>query len=69
MSHLIFALSVWLISQQHFSLTTNQPPATSQQYSSLGTNQHQPSVTNKPAPAISHSYDTLPNGFVSILYG
>jgi hypothetical protein len=32
--------------QQYFSLTTNQPPATSQQYSSLS--------QKKPAPAISH---------------
>jgi hypothetical protein len=31
-----------------FSLTTNQPLATSQQYSSLRTNQHQPSATSQP---------------------
>jgi hypothetical protein len=35
------------ISQQYFSLRTNQPPATSQQYFSLRTNQHQPSATGK----------------------
>jgi hypothetical protein len=40
-----YALFVWLISQQYFSLRTNQAPATSQQYFSLRTNQHQPSAT------------------------
>jgi hypothetical protein len=41
--NLTYALFVGLsaTSQQYFSLTTNQPPATSQ-YSSLRTNQHQP---------------------------
>jgi hypothetical protein len=40
----LFALFVWLISHQPtvFSLKTNQPLATSQQYFSLRTNQHQP---------------------------
>jgi hypothetical protein len=33
--------------QQDFSLTTNQPPATSQQYFSLTTNQHQLSATSQ----------------------
>jgi hypothetical protein len=33
---------------QYFSLRTNQPPTTSQRYSSLRTNQHQPSATNQP---------------------
>jgi hypothetical protein len=47
------ALFVWLISlsatsQQYFSLTTDQPPATNQQYSCLRTNQHQPSATSQP---------------------
>jgi hypothetical protein len=44
------ALFAWLISHQPavLSLTTNQPPATSQQYSSLRTNQHQPSATSQP---------------------
>jgi hypothetical protein len=42
-----YALFVWLISQQYFSLRTNQPPATSQQYFSLTTNQHQPSATSQ----------------------
>jgi hypothetical protein len=40
----------WLIGHQAavlFSLTTNQPPSTSQQYFSLGTNQHQPSATGQ----------------------
>jgi hypothetical protein len=35
-------------SQQYFSLRTNQPPATNQQYSSLTTKQHQPSATSQP---------------------
>jgi hypothetical protein len=35
-------------SQQYFSLTTNQPPATSHRYFSLRTNQHQPSATSQP---------------------
>jgi hypothetical protein len=34
--------------QQHFSLAVNQPPATSQQYSSLRTKQHQSSATSQP---------------------
>jgi hypothetical protein len=36
-------------SQQYFSLTTNQPPATSQQYSSLEqtSTSHQPSPTSQ----------------------
>jgi hypothetical protein len=37
-----------LFGQQYFSLRKNQPPATSQQYSSLRTNQHQPSATSQP---------------------
>jgi hypothetical protein len=40
-----FGLSA--ISQQYFSLRTNQPPAISQQYFSLKTNQHQPSATSQ----------------------
>jgi hypothetical protein len=39
------ALFAWLISQPYFSLTTNQPPATSQQYFYLRTNQ--PSATSQ----------------------
>jgi hypothetical protein len=42
---------VWLISHQSavfFFLGTNQPSATSQQYFSLRTNQHQPSATSQP---------------------
>jgi hypothetical protein len=35
------------ISQQYFSLRTNQTPAISQQYFSLRTNQHQPSATSQ----------------------
>jgi hypothetical protein len=35
-------------SQQYSSLRTNQPTATSQQYSSLKTNQHQSSATSQP---------------------
>jgi hypothetical protein len=44
------SLFVWLISHQPavLSLRTNQSPATSQQYSSLRTNQHQPSATSQP---------------------
>jgi hypothetical protein len=37
----------WLISQQYFSLRTNQLPATSQQHFSFRTNQHQPSATSQ----------------------
>jgi hypothetical protein len=33
--------------EQYFSLTTNQPLATSQQYFSLRTNQHQTSATSQ----------------------
>jgi hypothetical protein len=40
-----FGLSA--ISQQYFSLRTNQPPAISQQYFSLTANQHQPSATSQ----------------------
>jgi hypothetical protein len=39
------SLFAWLISHQ--PVTTNQPPATSQQYFSLRTNQHQPSATSQ----------------------
>jgi hypothetical protein len=44
------ALFTWLISHQPAVLFShnNQPPATSQQYSSLRTNQHQPSATSQP---------------------
>jgi hypothetical protein len=38
---------LWATSQQYFSLTTNQPPATNQQCSSLRTNQHQSSATSQ----------------------
>jgi hypothetical protein len=40
------SLGLSAISQQYFSLRTNQPPTTSQHYFSLRTNQHQPSATN-----------------------
>jgi hypothetical protein len=42
------SLGLSAISQQYFSLRTNQPTATSQQYYSLGTNQHQPPATSQP---------------------
>jgi hypothetical protein len=38
------SLGLSVTRQQHFSLTTNQPQATSQQYSYLRTNQHRPSA-------------------------
>jgi hypothetical protein len=41
-----FGLST--ISQQYFSLRTNQPSAISQQYFSIRTKQHQPSATSQP---------------------
>jgi hypothetical protein len=42
------SLGLSATSQQCFSLRRNQPPGTSQQYSSLRTNQHQPSATSQP---------------------
>jgi hypothetical protein len=41
------SLGLSAISQQYFSLRTNQPPATSQQYFYLRINQHQPPVTSQ----------------------
>jgi hypothetical protein len=41
------SLGLSVISQQYFSLRTNQPLATSEQYFSLRTNQHQPSATSQ----------------------
>jgi hypothetical protein len=41
------SLGLSAISQQYFSLRTNQSSATSQQYFSLTTNQHRPSATNQ----------------------
>jgi hypothetical protein len=42
------SLGLSATSQQYFSLRTYQPPTTSQQYSTLTTNQHQPSATSQP---------------------
>jgi hypothetical protein len=42
-----YSLGLLTTSQQHFSLRTNQPPATNQQYFSLRTNRHQPSATSQ----------------------
>jgi hypothetical protein len=41
------ALFVWLISHQPAVLFSQNKPATSQQYFSLRTNQHQPSATSQ----------------------
>jgi hypothetical protein len=38
----------WLVSHQPAMLFSEDKPATSQQYSSLRTNQHQPSATSQP---------------------
>jgi hypothetical protein len=38
----------WLISHQPAVLFSQNKPTTSQQYSSLKTNQHQPSATSQP---------------------
>jgi hypothetical protein len=43
-----------------FSLRTNQPPTISQQYFSLRTNQHQPSATSQ-TNKLKMSKDTTPN--------
>jgi hypothetical protein len=42
------SLGLSATSQHYFSLTTNQPLATSHQYSSLRRDQHQPSATSQP---------------------
>jgi hypothetical protein len=42
------SLGLSATSQQYSSVRTNQPPATSQQYSSVRTNQHQPLATSQP---------------------
>jgi hypothetical protein len=48
------ALFAWLISHQPAVLFSHNKPATSNQYSSLRTNQHQPSATSQPNRLTSH---------------
>jgi hypothetical protein len=49
------SLGLSAISQQYFSLRTNQSSATSQQYFSLRTNQHQPSTTSQTNRLLNHN--------------
>jgi hypothetical protein len=57
---------VWLISQQYFSLGTNQSSAINQQYFSLKTNRHQPSATSQTNRLQGGGGET--DGVVCILY-
>jgi hypothetical protein len=62
----ISAVFVWLISQQYFSLGTNQSSAINQQYFSLKTNRHQPSATSQTNRLQGGGGET--DGVVCILY-
>jgi hypothetical protein len=53
-AHHICTLFAWLISHQPAVLFSQNKPATSQQYSSLRRNQHQPSATSQPNRLMNH---------------